>query len=76
MNMLAQAATDAATEVATQATRSGCPLRGCFSDPDRLALLLSVVITLFVIGLFLRQRKIAQNQIEIAELLKDLINKK
>lgn len=71
MNLLGQTGTEGTGEQGP-----ACPLTVTFTDPERLTLLLCAVTAVIVIGLFLRQRKIAQNQIELAELLKELIEKK
>jgi len=44
-------------------------------DPIQLILILSIVTTLLVLTIFVRQKRIARNQVNIAEMIKE-INKK
>ena len=60
-------------ESGLKSTGNACPLSGWL---EQLVPILCAVTAILVLGVFLRQRKIAQNQIELAELIKGLLERK
>ena len=65
MNLLA--------ESGVKSTQNVCPLSGWL---EQLVPILCTATAILVLGVFLRQRKIAQDQIELAELIKGLLERK
>ena len=58
---------------ATEKATESCPISGCFANWDTIVVVGTAIL---VIGIFLRQRKIAQNQVELAQLIKALLERK
>ena len=64
---------DVLAQAGVKSSGRACPLSGWL---EQLVPVLCVATAILVLAVFLRQRKIAQNQVELAELIKGLLERK